>query len=171
VGTRLRSVDEIKGEIRKAFAGVKLDGGISLNQTKVIDNYGRECSEDEFNALPLSEVTDDWTKVSSKALDEAECLAFLDDLGFRYYIPALMCRLLDNYDSGSMMSIGTLRGLYPDSEYYRQRYAKLSEPQSVAIAKFVQFLPNHISLDTEDKTIVERAFQKYWLKFLEDIRK
>ena len=57
------TVDEIKSEISAAFDGVELDGGISLNQTKVIDNYGRDCSSEQFAALPMGEVTDDWRKI------------------------------------------------------------------------------------------------------------
>ena len=160
------SVDEIKVEIRRAFSGVTLEGGISLDQTKVINNYGRDCSAEQFAALPLSEVTDDWTSIPTSVLDEAECFAFLDDLGFRYYIPALMIRLLDNYDCGSMISVGTLSCLYPNSTYVEQRYNKLSDAQRVAISRYLEILPALVELDGEDTTIVKRAFQNYWSKFL-----
>jgi hypothetical protein len=161
----MSEAEEIRDEIRNAFAGVMLGDGISLEQTKIIDDYGRGCSAEEFAALPLKEVTDDWTKIPDAVLDEAECLAHLDSAGFQYYIPALMIRLLDNYDSGSMMSIGTLSGLSANSPYYLERYSELSASQQHAIARYVKALPTLVDLDTEDRTELKRAFEIYWSKF------
>ncbi|PYT01673.1 MAG: hypothetical protein DMF63_02170 [Acidobacteria bacterium] len=64
--------DEIRDEIRNAFAGVTLGDGISLEQTKVIDDYGG-CGSQEFKALPLGEITNDWKAIPVSVLDEAEC--------------------------------------------------------------------------------------------------
>jgi hypothetical protein len=157
---------EITDEIKSAFEGVSLDGGISLNQTKVIDNYGRGCSDEQFAALPLSEVTDDWTKIPTSAIDEAHCLAHLDRKGFRYYLPGLMIRLLDTYDPGSMMTIGTLSSLYPKTESQIFLYSLLSPQQARAIAHFLQALPRLVELYGEDVKVVERAYRNYWSKYL-----
>jgi hypothetical protein len=104
--------EQIKKIIEAAFNGVTLDGGISLEQTKVIDNYGRGVNVEEFTALPNNEVTNNWKQIPISQLDEAECLAHFDRKGFKYYIPALMLRLLENYDPESMMTIGTLRSCF-----------------------------------------------------------
>ena len=157
---------EIVREIRSAFEGVTLDGGISLNQTKVIDNYGRGCSDEQFAALPLSEVTDDWKKIPTSTLDEADCLAHFDRKGFRYYIPAFMLRLLDNYDPDSMMTIGTLSILRPRTESWKFLYSLLSQEQCRAIAHYLQSLPILVDLEGEDIPVVERAFRNYWSKQL-----
>ena len=153
---------EIVSEIKSAFAGVKLDGGLSLNQTKVIDNYGRGVSAEQFRALPNKETTDDWTAIPTSVLDDSDCLAHLDEKGFRYYIPALMLRLLDNYDACSMMTIGTLGMLYADAERKKYLYSRLTEQQSQAIARFLTALPGLVSLDGEDESIVDRALRNYW---------
>jgi hypothetical protein len=108
--------EQIKKIIETAFDGVTLDGGISLDQTKVIDNYGRGISDNEFDALPNNEITNNWMEIPTSQLDEAECLAHFDRKGFKYYIPALMLRLLDDYDRTSMMTIGTLSILYPKTK-------------------------------------------------------
>jgi len=152
--------------IESAFSGVTLDGGISLEQTKVIDNYGRDCTNEEFEALPKGEVTDNWRKIPTSTLDEADCLAHFDRKAFKYYIPALMLRLLDNYDPDSMMTIGTLSILYPKTESWKFLYSLLSPQQTKAIADYLQSLPSFVELDGEDKTIVERALRNFWSKFL-----
>lgn len=159
---------KIINEISTAFEGVKLDGGISLNQTKIIDNYGRGCSDEQFAFLPRTEVTDDWTKIPSLALDDADCLAHLDPKGFKYYIPALMMRLLDNYDPGSMMTIGTLSSLYPKIESQKFLYTLLSPEQIRAIARYLQALPSLAELYGEHTKVVERAFRNYWSNFLSE---
>lgn len=45
--------------IRTAFAGVTLGNGISLRQAQVIDRYGEDVTDAEFDALPRQEVTSD----------------------------------------------------------------------------------------------------------------
>lgn len=159
--------DEIKNVIETAFSEVILDGGISLEQTKVIDNYGRGFTDEEFSALPSKEVTNNWKEIPISQLDEAECLAHFDRKGFKYYIPALMLRLLENYDPTSMMTIGTLSILYPKTETWAYLYSLLTQQQYKAIALYLQALPYLVELDAfEDRKIVERAFNKYWSKYL-----
>lgn len=159
--------EQIIEEISSAFNGVTLDDGISLNQTRVIDNYGRGCTDEEFEALPLSEVTDDWTKIPLGQLDEADCLAHFDRKGFRYYVPALLLRLLDNYDPDSMMTIGTLSILYPKTQSWPYLYTLLTENQLKAVAHYLEALPNLVDLWGEDQKVVERAYCNSWSKYLQ----
>ena len=77
-----------------------------------------------------------------------------------------MLRLLENYDSTSMMSIGTISFLYPKLKDWEYCYSELTPEQSQAIALFLKSLPDLVDLETEDKTRVERALNKYWSKFL-----
>jgi len=164
----LESRSEIKSEIESAFDGVTLNGGISLDQTKVIDEFGliRNVKSKEFDALPLNEVTDDWKAIPSSILDDADCFVHLDAKGFRYYIPALMLRLLENYDRGSMMVISTLRILYPKKESSEYWYSLLTKEQRRAIAHYLKTLPSLVELQGEDRPVVERAFRNYWSKQL-----
>jgi hypothetical protein len=160
--------EEIVQEIRSAFAGVTLDGGISLEQTRVMDNYGRGVTPEQFRDLPKKEVTDDWAGIPNETLDEADCTAFLDEKGFRYYIPALMIRMLDAYDEGSMMTIGTISRLYPKRKDHEELYSGLTRPQKIAIARYLQELPGLVKLQGEGRTRVERALRNYWFQFLPD---
>ena len=162
----MKSEAEIKTAIELAFDGVTLDGGISLNQTKIIDNYGRDCTDEQFVALPLNEITDDWKEIPTSALDEADCLAHFDRKGFKYYIPALMLRLLVKYDPDSMMTIGTLSILYPKTETWPFLYSLLNPEQYRVIASYLQSLPDLVELIGDDEKIVKRAFNNYWYQFL-----
>jgi hypothetical protein len=106
-------------------------------------------------------------------LDELEgaCIAHLDALGFRYYIPALMLSVLNHYESSSMRVIGTLIGLYPKKddgwEYHMHRYSLLNAAQKTAIARFLEALPKMVQLDFEDLKIVPRALRNYWSEYLQ----
>jgi hypothetical protein len=68
-----------------------------LRQAQAIDNYRKGWSPAEFEALPKSEITDDWSAVPLSEL-ERDCTAHLDVAGLRYYLPALMLSLLDHYE-------------------------------------------------------------------------
>ena len=164
----LQARNAVENEIRAAFRGVKLGRGISLRQAQLID---QDVDGNLHSESPTSgETTDDWARVSRQEL-ERDCIAHLDALGFRYYIPALMLDVLDYYDPSSMRVIGTLAGLYPkknDSwEYHMQRYSLLNAEQKTAIAQFLAELPKLVELDVEDRKIVERALLNYWRQYLQ----
>ena len=156
--------------IHKAFAGVALGDGVSLRQSIVIDGFGEGYTDEEFEQLKFAEVIDDWTQIPKNELMEAEYTAHLDAAGFRYYIPALMLILVENYDSGSMRDISTLQSLYPKPDrlwfHYMDKYSLLNYEQKQAIAKYLIALPDLVTLDTEDKARVERAIRNYWSEFL-----
>lgn len=163
--------EHVYKEIESAFDSVTLDGGVSLEQTKIIDNFFEGIGESEFNNIPKTEIIGNWKNIPKVLLDEAECIAHLDSKGFKYYIPALMLRLIENYNPGSMMSIGTLGSLYPKKDHFQHHmrlYSMLNDKQSKAIALFLKFLPDLVELYSEDKKVVERAFNNYWSKCLAD---
>jgi hypothetical protein len=134
----------VESELRKAFHGVTLGRGMSLNQAQFFDGF----PDLSTHSVPGHQgITHDWSRVSLDEL-ELDCVAHLDALGFRYYIPALMLSVLDNYDSSSMRVIGTLGGLYPKKndgswEYHMHRYSLLSPAQKAAIARFLRDLSGH----------------------------
>lgn len=168
--------DEIEAAIRSAFAGVRLGAGVSLRQAEVIDDYGRGFTHAEFEALPRSEVTDDWAGVPESELlrDNA---AHLDRDGLRYYLPALMLWLLDNYhhddwltrDGVMMTTIGTIMALAPElkfEEHVWHTYDSFTTEQRTAIASYIEALPRLVNLDLEDATTMARSMDRYWAQFL-----
>ena len=160
--------DDIEAAIRSAFAGVRLGSGVSLRQAQVIDDFRRGVSLEEFEALPRSEVTDDWSAVPENELMR-DCVAHLDPDGLRYYLPALMIWLFDHYDGIDMTSIGTIMALAPAREFagsYRDIYDSFSVEQRAAIASYVEALPRLVNLDDEDAARVARSLDRYWAQFL-----
>ena len=159
------SLERLEDKIRAAFAGVELGGGISLRQAQVIDRYGEGVSDQEFEALPKGEITNDWSKVPFDELERA-CVAHLDAEGLRYYLSALMLSLLSHYDAGSMRVIGTISALDSRDDYNQRRFALLTEPQRRAIASFLSALPNVVDLWDEHAKVVSRSLQAYWRQYL-----
>jgi hypothetical protein len=163
LNSRIRS--GVESDIRAAFRGVTLSGGLSLRQAQLADNFGTAAQTGHTVSFADPEVTDDWSRVS---LDELEwdCIPHLDALRFRYYIPALMLSVLNHYDSSSMRVIGTLGGLYPKKgdewQYHMHLYSLLASAQKVVIARFLVELPKLVELGPEDQKVVERAVRNYW---------
>jgi hypothetical protein len=156
-------------EIRTAFRGVTLGRGMSLRQAQFADRFQDAVWNAHSASLAQGEITDNWSQVPLDEL-ESDCLAHLDALGFRYYIPALMLSLLDHYESSSMRVIGTLAGLYPKKdgwEYDMHRYSLLNHAQKTAIARFLAALPKLVELGFEDQKIVPRALRNYWGEYLQ----
>jgi len=165
----MTTTEKIRQIIESAFAGVKLDGGVSLEQAKVIDNYGEGVTEQEFKNLPRNENRENWKDIPDNALEPDPCVAHYDAKGLRYYLPRLILSVLANYDNTSMRVIGTLQALYPKPdfwEYHMNQYSELNYEQKQAIALFVEALPNLVSLDREDRVMMERALEKYWREYL-----
>jgi len=168
--TRLQIRHAVESEICMAFRGVTLGRGVSLRQAQLADGI-RHAAENAPSVSPAdAEITDDWSRVRLDEL-ERDCIAHLDVLGFRYYIPALMMSVLNHYESSSMRVIGTLTGLYPkkgDSwEYHMHRYSPLNPAQKTAIARFLAALPKLLELDSVDQKVVARALRNYWAEYLQ----
>jgi hypothetical protein len=168
--------DDIEAAIRSAFAGVSLGPGVSLRQAEAIDDYGGGLSNAEFDALPRSEETDDWTRVPEDELTR-DCVSHLDADGLRYYVPALMLWLLEHYDDedrlfsegAEMTAIGTIMALAPYPEFETNHwhlYDTFSAEQRAAIASYVEALPRLVNLDYEDAASLARSLDGYWAEFL-----
>lgn len=149
-------------EIAAAFAGVSRDGGVSLHQAEVKDDYG---SRDEELAARELDTDATWLEVPEEDIaGHWDILSFLDPIGFRYYIPAYMVWTLDNLDSNS--ADATVSALTqpvckkPDHVQYR-KYAIFSDSQRKAIGHFLQHLCDVGYEDPSDRPA--RRGLAYWL--------
>lgn len=160
----------VESEIRTAFYGVTLGRGISLRQAQLADNIRDAVRSASTAPTTHQEITDDWSRVPEEEL-ERNCIAHLDALGFRYYIPALMLSVLNHYDASSMRVVGTLTSLYPKKgnrwEHHIHRYSLLNTTQKAAIARFLAELPKLVGLDFESQKVAERALHNYWGEYLQ----
>lgn len=168
------NTEQLRAQMKSAFRGVTLEGGISLRQGEICDNYGRDnqgrpIGESVFAMIPRSEVTDDWTALPLAELERYPYLSYLDAKGFRYYIPAFLLSLLEDASKGSMRVITTLASLRPSREhwsYSMAQYALLDETQRAAVATFLLYLQDDPHLDAEDQKLVFRALECYWQTYL-----
>ena len=166
--------DELRDLLTTAFRGVTLDGGISIRQGEICDNYGkdndgREVSDAEFASIPCDEITDDWSALPLDELEQYPYLAHLDSKGFRYYIPAFLLSLFHDAQGASMRVISTLSSLFPTRDswlYHMHHYELLNDAQRTAIAIFLFHLQDYLRLDTSDQRLVSAALQAYWQQYL-----
>jgi len=167
--------DVVRSRIREAFAGVRLGSGLSLRQAAAKDDFGDALTQLVFDQLPASEVTDDWQRIPPDEL-RRDRVAYLDAEGVRYYLPALLLWLLDNYDGdqradeyASLTIIGTLQMLSPSREFrvhYHSIFASFTSQQRAAIALYITALPRLVALEREDLVLLERSMRDYWGRYL-----
>lgn len=87
--------DALMAEIRTAFKDVTRNGGISWNECDARDGYG---TDEECAHARLSDTDTHWSQlVDDPAWDPfpgTGGFAFIDGIGFRYYLPPTMIRFL-----------------------------------------------------------------------------
>lgn len=101
-----RALSEIKkekailiiNEIEKAFHDDQQNGGVTLHQTIAIDNY---ATGEEIKKMREKDTDRYWREVKDEDLENISGVGgipFLDDLGYRYYLPAYMHWFIRKYD-------------------------------------------------------------------------
>ena len=134
-------------EITAAFDGVSRQGGVSMLEARVIDDYG---SDEERAKARRQDNETRWQDVPDEKIGGGnghEALSFLDPIGFHYYLPAYLVWYLRNVDSdwdhNTLSSVdfhlaaGYKKGEIED--YYRGKYEMLSLIQTRAVAHFLEF--------------------------------
>jgi hypothetical protein len=162
------NADELKAVIDAAFSGVSLGEGVSLRQAEAIDNNGEGLSEEEYKKLRQYGCTDDWKRVD--LYEWTPSITFLDSLGYRYYIPAYMCSLIDNPAPGDLLEICTLQSMYTcekHRDYQLAKFANLNFDQKRAIALFLEWHMNQSETYPEDRARSLRAIADYWHAYLD----
>jgi hypothetical protein len=86
---------ELVDQIHRAFVGVRLDDGTSLNMTEYNDSSG--CMP-EFKQKSKEDERNDWTTIPDETLEQfTVTFSFTDLKGFRFYIPAYMIWTIRNH--------------------------------------------------------------------------
>lgn len=130
-----RQQQTIELQIRKAFKGVTREGGISWTETDVIDANG---TQEERLQARASDREDSWEAL----IDDPNWVfgtswggyAFLDPIGFRYYLPPAMIRGLREGGDSSIAFF-----LKIDGEYMLERISLFTPLQSHMVARFIRF--------------------------------
>jgi hypothetical protein len=111
------SAEDLSARIFEAFAGVRLDGGISLIEAEYADDY--DVAPDHLIDL---EEKNDWTKIINDRLcDFTVTFCFTDYRGFRFYIAPYMIWSLRNYrTSDSIITDFTIYAIETDRNAFSE---------------------------------------------------
>ncbi|MGB3513875.1 MAG: DUF6714 family protein [Microcoleaceae cyanobacterium] len=181
--------------IQQAFAGVRLEDGITLIEGRMIDDYmfdfslkkedrdercqqqidhnilakngGVFISQDLIESLSVEELLpNNWQDTNDKLIETlSDVLSFLDEKGYRFYLPAYILWTIKNYDTSNNNSIdSTIFSLMP-SPFNLSRRQFFTRKQSEAICKFLRFM------SINDNYSIKDAFEalKYWGKFCQPL--
>lgn len=152
-------------EIEAAFDGISREGGLSLHEAEIVDNYGTPAQRDDARTL---DTDTRWQDVPSGDIRTYHwILAALDPIGYRYYLPAYMTWSLMNLKSprdttsidATIMSL-TRGEDEAHEEWEFDRFSVFTPRQADAIARFLQFFVAHAggALATE----AGLALDRYW---------
>lgn len=95
---------ELLARIRRDFGEILRGHGVSLHETLVIDHYGSMRERKKARKLDTDQY---WWEVRDEWIEEfggVGGLAFLDDRGFAYYLPAYMSYWLRTGDEPNCLS-------------------------------------------------------------------
>jgi hypothetical protein len=157
-------------EIRAAFDGVSREGGVSLHQCPVLDDHG---TAEELAAAARLDTDRDWSEVPDEWIQDRSIggLAFLDAVGWKYYLPAFMiCSIRGWRDDASEVVtwvISNLNSFTPHAMHgdTRKQLASLDGAQRRAVAHFVRFvaeLPPKVCWEAPNARL---AYESFWKRF------
>jgi hypothetical protein len=150
-------------EIRETFSDVRRENGVSLHEADVIDGQGAAWRRWRARAKDTDKR---WFEVPPETIATYYWIfPWLDDKGFRYYIPAYMIWSLDNYlSSSSLTSSFTIYALSPSRGDFS---SFLTTEQQRAICHFLRFMMR-VGEHSETKEYLE----EYWGRFCgnQDVR-
>lgn len=129
------SIENAIRAIEEAFAGVRLDDGISLREADIIDDYG---SEAERAAARSQDETEDWRNVPDELIEKhPDVLCFMDEAGLRFHLPAYMRFALRRYEDSESRSTDSAVFRLCDPVIIDQLRGCLTSAQIDAILNFL----------------------------------
>ena len=100
---RVQSREEAIRRIVSEFSKVFREGGVSLHEAQVIDDYGSDSQRRKARARDTEK---HWTDVPEKDIeDHYSVLSFLDPIGYRYYLPAYIVWDLRHHEHSQSLSV------------------------------------------------------------------
>jgi len=144
-------------EIETAFSGLSPPGDARLLHPQCMDDGD---IVDFYGVLDRRRLSDD-TIINNYAAP-----SFFSAEAFRYYMPAFMIWSLNHYDTIEYAPESTIRAFDPTSsgpglyDFQVSKFALFTEPQRVAIIRFLQAL----SPDPDLGPIAREALTNYWLR-------
>jgi hypothetical protein len=157
-----QDIAQLVGQIHRAFDHVVLGGGLSLHQAHLEGAYS---DERVFLAARERDTESHWSDVIDKLEEwDTSTLSFFDPEGWRFYLPAFMCKALkdDWRKTGTWESVAWNLRADEDSvgRYMLERYETLDRAQSKAVSAFLAFFDKY-----SGRGDARRAIQSYWHRF------
>ena len=136
---RIMTKAELQELIKSAFVGVTLDGGSSLLQCQAMDKRCDNITAEEYEKLPLQEITDNWRLIPTTFLERyCQLLAHADEKAFRYYMPAMMRSSISGSCEVLTETLFYLRPSKEHLEHSMKHYSLFDDTQRSAIAQFLR---------------------------------
>jgi hypothetical protein len=151
--------EELIAEIEDAFAGVRLEDGVSLNMTEYYDSGG---SASHYAEESKTDERDDWHRLDDKTLEDFRVVfSFTDVKGFRFYIAPYMIWALRNHRiSDAIIGDFTIYAIRPDHHVFEEIpfTSWFTGPQIAVMARFLEYCCDHD--DTMDGTVAAENLAK-----------
>lgn len=152
--------DALEREIREVFADVSREGGVSWSETYVLDDYG---SDEECAAARARDLDQRWWElVDWVTWHGAGGVNFLDAIGFRYYLPALMLREMFDKEGAWLsfhleLSDGNLRA------HTLKKWSLLNRAQRRCVKRFLKYMVAWSEeMDSSRRRAWRMALRSYW---------
>jgi len=150
---RWRLKEQLKEQIRSAFAGIRLGNGVGLREAQGLDDYASEEKCAEYRA---SDEKNDWQAMGSDEINRCNSsLSFFDAEGMRFHLPAyLLADLEGTYGFGMAFTL-------TQSGSVGEAFALLSEKQRAAVRAYLEFI-EHEPEYAFDKEHIRAALERFW---------
>ena len=149
-----QSRQEVCGQIRRAFAGVRLEDGIGLSEARGIDDH---ADEKTLEACRQRDEKQDWAAISHESLAQySDTMCFFDSKGMRFHLPAFM---IDGLTTERNFTV--IFCLTHLSAWSMTKFADLTPAQRSAVRAFLLLLKDDDAC-TFEKPQIEAALANYW---------
>lgn len=151
---RQREAKRVQGVLRTAFAGVQLDGGTTLHEAELIDDYGLDTERnDPIRNLPYTT----WEALPRPVLERFRPTSFFDARGVRFHLPAYMALALEDADGDLVHWLTPPSGELAD--WWEGKFSLIDADQAAAILAFLHFIRRYGDAVFADDTLPAIA---YW---------
>ena len=144
--------------IEDAFGGVKLGDGIGIFEAEAIDDCVNEKRRTKARA---QDIRDDWKAIPDEIISEHySAMAFMDEKGLRYAIPAYMRFALSNWETSNSASVDSIIYTLARDE----NWDFLTDLQKQVLADFLKYMvleeDEHV-----DSWQASLAYEKHWASY------
>ncbi|MCW8129723.1 MAG: hypothetical protein KIS92_05155 [Planctomycetota bacterium] len=156
-GTKDRqgNADLVIERIGRAFSDVRLEDGVSIRESRVIDDYGTLSERKKARARDTWVI---WMDVPDDIIERHHvALCFMDDKGLRFHLPAYMRFAIRHFKTSDAKSV--MAAVY--------RLDRLDDPrrfltfhQRAAIRRFLKFMA-HNGGEFVDVVVAKKAWKKW----------